>query len=298
MFRTVYVSRGETITVVDNWLLIKGEHGEESKVPVDDIYTLFLENVHTRISVYALQYLSNSGVNIICCDAKNMPACTVQPFSVHYRPYGVIKKQLALTTSFKNLIWQRIVKAKIMNQYYAAQAAGVDKEVVERLRQLAEEVLPGDIGNREAIAAKMFFRNFYGCDFTRFADDILNFTLNFGYTIMRSAVAKALTSYGYNCVLGVHHINEANAFNLADDFMEPCRPLVDQWVREHNDELVDELNKQNKLGLINLLNAEVNWNNKTMKLHNALDRYIASFTTAIDSADVNKLLIPKIIANG
>lgn len=165
MFRTVYVSRGEAITVVDNWLLIKGEDGKENKVPVNDIYTLFLENVHTRISVYALQYLSNSGVNIVCCDVKHMPACTVQPFSVHYRPYGVMKKQLALTNSFKDLIWQRIVKAKIMNQYYAAQTVGVDKEIVERLRQLAEEVLPGDIGNREAIAAKMFFRNFYGFDF-------------------------------------------------------------------------------------------------------------------------------------
>ena len=295
MFRIVYVAKGESITVTDNWLVIKDEHGKESKVPVDDIYTLFLENVHIRISVYALQYLSNSGVNIVCCNAKNMPACMVQPFSMHYRPYGVLKKQLALTTSFKNLIWQWIVKAKIMNQYFVAKAVGVEKVVVERLRQLADEVLPGDTGNREAIAAKMFFRNFYGCDFIRFADDILNCALNFGYTIMRSAVARALTSYGYNCALGVHHINEANAFNLADDFMEPFRPLVDQWVREHNDELVDELSKQNKLGLINLLNAEVNWNNKIMKLHNALDRYVASFITAIDSADVNKLLIPRII---
>lgn len=298
MFRTVYVSAGEGITVVDNWLLIKNSKGEESKIPVDDIYTLLLENVHTRISVYALQYLSRRGVNIVCCDDKYLPACNVIPFAEHYRPYGVMKKQLALTVEFKDLIWQRIVKAKIMNQHYVAAYAGIDSEVVERLRQLAEEVLPGDIGNREAIAAKMFFRNLYGCDFTRFADDVLNYAMNYGYTIIRSAVARSLVAYGYNCVLGVHHINENNAFNLADDFMEPFRPVVDQWVQAHNDELVDELSKQNKLALVNLLNVEVNWNNKIMKLHNALDKYVASFTTAIDKADVNKLLIPKLSKNG
>ena len=120
----------------------------------------------------------------------------------------------------------------------------------------------------------------------------------YGYTIIRSAVARSLVVYGYNCVLGVHHINENNAFNLADDFMEPFRPVVDQWVQAHNDELVDELSKQNKLALVNLLNVEVNWNNKIMKLHNAMDKYIASFTTAIDKADVNKLLIPKLSKNG
>lgn len=298
MFRTVYVSVGESITVVDNWLLIKNSKGEESKIPVDDIYTLLLENVHTRISVYALQYLSRRGVNVVCCDDKYMPACNIIPFVEHYRPYGVMKKQLALTVEFKNLIWQRIVKAKIMNQYYVAAFAGVDRQVIERLQQLAEEVLPGDIGNREAIAAKMFFRSLYGCDFTRFADDVLNYAMNYGYTIIRSAVARSLVAYGYNCVLGVHHINENNAFNLADDFMEPFRPIVDKWVQAHNDDLVDELSKQNKLALVNLLNVEVNWNNKSMKLHNAIDKYIASFTTAIDKADVNKLLIPKLSQNG
>lgn len=298
MFRTVYVSAGAAITVVDNWLLIKNSQGEENKIPVADIYTLLLENVHTRISVYALQYLSRRGVNIVCCDDKYMPACNVIPFIEHYRPYGVLKKQLALTAEFKALIWQRIVKAKILNQYYAAASAGVDSRVTERLQQLAEEVLPGDIGNREAIAAKMFFRSLYGCDFTRFADDVLNYAMNYGYTIIRSAVARSLIAYGYNCVLGVHHINENNAFNLADDFMEPFRPIVDEWVQAHNDELVDELSKQNKLALVNLLNVEVNWNNKIMKLHNAIDKYIASFTTAIDKADINKLLIPKLSKNG
>lgn len=298
MFRTLYVAAGKSITIVDNWLLIKDNIGDINRIPVDDIYTLVLENVHTRISVYALQYLAVRGVNIICCDEKRLPACNIIPFSEHYRPYGVMKKQIALTMDFKGLLWQRIIKAKIMNQYKILDLAGIDKNVCERVRQLSEEVFPNDIGNREAVAAKMFFRNLYGYDFVRFADDVVNSALNFGYTIFRSAVARSLTAYGYNCVLGIHHINESNAFNLADDLMEPFRPWVDQWIYTHNEELVDELSKQNKLSLIDLLNVEVRWNNKLMKLHNAIEKYISSFTSAIDNADVNKLLIPEVKTYG
>ncbi len=290
MFRTVYVASQKRITVVDNWLVLDTDEGTTQRIPVDDIYTLYLENIHTRISVYALQYLVQRGVNIVCCDDKYMPACTLTPFSEHYKPYGVIKKQLSLTNEFRDKIWKRIVQAKIRNQAKVMQLAGCETKIVERVYQLSDEVLPGDIGNREGIAAKMFFRNIYGFDFLRFEDDVVNAALNFGYTIMRSATARALVAYGYNCVMGLHHINEGNAFNLADDFMEPLRPVVDLWVSNHNDQLVDVLSKDNKRGLIGLLNAEVFLNGKVMKLRNALDRYIASFTTAIDAADANKLL--------
>lgn len=247
------------------------------------------------MSVYALQYLANAGVNIICCDDKFMPACTVIPLNKHYRLYGVLKKQLALTKDFQDLLWQQIIKGKINNQRIVSSIVGINSKVVERLQQLADEVLPGDIGNREGIAAKMYFRSLYGFEFLRFSEDIINYALNFGYITIRAAVARSLTAYGYNCVLGLHHINENNGFNLADDIMEPVRPWVDLWVYENNDSLVDVLSKQNKLGLVNLLNAEALCGGKVMRLHNALDKYIASLTTAIDSSNANKLLMPSLI---
>lgn len=121
--------------------------------------------------------------------------------------------------------------------------SGAGTKVCERMQQLAQEVLSGDTGNREGIAAKMFFRNFYGCDFIRFENDIINIALNYGYAVIRSSVARSLCAYGYNCALGIHHINEANPFNLADDLMEPLRPLADIWVWQNNEDLVDTLTK-------------------------------------------------------
>lgn len=76
--------------------------------------------------------------------------------------------------------------------------SGTGTKVCERMQQLAQEVLSGDTGNREGIAAKMFFRNFYGCDFIRFENDIINIALNYGYAVIRSSVARSLCAYGYN----------------------------------------------------------------------------------------------------
>ena len=291
MFRTIYVAAGERLSVSNNWLVIETK-GESKKVPVDDIQTVVLDNIHACLTVYTLQSLAKHDVNVVICDEKHLPCCSVLSLNQHYRPYGVLKKQMALTQEFKDLLWQKIVKTKIENQNTALKMRCVKQEVIDRMQQLTMEVLPGDIGNREGIAAKIFFRNFYGYNFLRFEEDVINAALNFGYAIIRSAVARSLCAYGYNCALGIHHINESNAFNLADDFMEPLRPLVDLWVFLHNDELVDTLTKSNRVGLASIINDEVIIADKKMKLYNAIDKYIASFTTAIDSADRNKLLLP------
>ena len=296
MFRTLYVANGETITVKDNWLVVTTAE-QTVKVPLEDLQTVIIDNVHTMFSAYALHKLAENHVNTVICDSSHLPACNIMGLNNHYRPYGMLKKQLALTEGFKALLWQRIVKAKIINQRQALLLQQELPAVTNRMRQLADEVLAGDTGNREAIAAKMFFKYFYGMDFQRFADDIRNAALNYGYAIIRSAVARSLCAYGYNCALGIHHISETNAFNLADDFMEPLRPLADLWVWQNNEDLAEELSRSNKTGLANILHQEVVLAGKKMKVFNAIDKYIASIGTAIDSNDVNKLLLPCIGAD-
>ena len=195
------------------------------------------------------------------------------------------------------MLWQRIVKAKIINQGTALKISGAGTKVCERMQQLAQEVLSGDTGNREGIAAKIVFQKFL---MVVIFDQVLKkrynsiIALNYGYAVIRSSVARSLCAYGYNCALGIHHINEANPFNLADDLMEPLRPLADIWVWQNNEDLVDTLTKNNKIGLANIINGDIAYGNKIMKVHNAVDKYIASLTTAIDNADVNKLIIPVI----
>lgn len=135
----------------------------------------------------------------------------------------------------------------------------------------------------------------FGCGFTRSDDDVTNAALNYGYAIIRSCACKTLTSYGYNCVLGIHHINEFNPFNLADDIMEPFRPIVDLWTDNNCDCLFRELSKTNRRDLVNLMNVPVRIDGKKTRVRYAMDKYVASLTTAIEKQDPTLLKLPELV---
>ena len=143
----------------------------------------------------------------------------------------------------------------------------------------------------------MFFRNLYGTNFIRFSDDDTNAILNYGYAIIRSGVAKSLVAHGFNCVIGVHHISETNEFNLADDFMEPLRPLVDEWIAKNPDSLSEGLTKFVKNELVGLVNSEVLFDGKKMKVRYAIDSMVKSFVTALETQNPNRLVLPEILYN-
>lgn len=294
MFRTVTVYRGEKISTRQGWVIVSSEDGEQ-KLPIEDIYSIVIDNQQTVLTAAAITKLTASGAHILICDEKHLPNTLILPHNTHYHPLTVIRRQIGLPEDIKNALWDRIVQAKITNQALVLKYAFGSCAVEKRLMELAAEVTDGDSGNREGIAARLFFHGLYGYEFVRMYDDPTNAALNYGYTIMRSAVAKTLVAYGYNCVLGLHHINESNAFNLADDMMEPLRPVVDLWVSEHREELVDALTKQQKNELAGLVNAVIIWEGKKMRIRNAIDKYVSSLTTAITKLSPQALKIPAVI---
>ena len=219
------------------------------------------------------------------------------PLNTNYHCYRILKKQLEMSNDFKGEIWKYIVQRKIENQAICLESAWAERDVINRMRQLASEVVLHDYGNREAICAKMFFRNLYGTDFIRFSDDTINAVLNYGYAIIRSSVAKSLVAHGFNCVMGVHHISETNEFNLADDFMEPLRPMVDEWISRNPDCLTEGLSKFVKNELVSLVNSEILFDGKIMKVRYAIDAMAKSFVTSIETQNPNRLILPKFVLN-
>jgi CRISPR-associated protein Cas1 len=201
---------------------------------------------------------------------------------------------MSLTDDFKELLWQKITAEKIKNQARCLRLAGL-KNDAEKLEEIAITVIPGDKNNREAFASQIYFKALFGSYFVRNDDDITNSALNYGYTIIRSAFCKTLVAYGYNCVLGIHHTGDRNPYNLADDMMEPLRPLVDFWTDSHCSELVDKLSRTNRNDIIRLVNQVIMWNGKKMRVRYAIDKYVSSLTTAINNNDQSKLKIPVLI---
>lgn len=294
MWRTVIVTQGEKLTIKDNWLVVFSDNTEQ-RVPIGDLYSVVIDNRSALISVNALVALAEANVHVYYCDSKHVPVALTLPMNPHYKPFGVVKKQLALTDEFKDILWQRIVQQKIANQVACLKLVSVNREYIDPIEKMISEVLPGDKSNREAAAARKYFYALFGTDFRRMTDDVTNAALNYGYSIIRSSICKTLVAYGYNCVLGIHHINEQNAYNLADDMMEPFRPLVDLWTDNSRDELFQELTKTNRRNLVNLINVPVKMGKRKTRVRYAIDRCISSLTSAIDKNDPELLQLPSLI---
>lgn len=164
----------------------------------------------------------------------------------------------------------------------------------EHLENLAKNVNSGDTKNKEAIAAKGYFSSLFGKNFNRNFEDINNTCLNYGYSIIRGAIARSIVSYGYLPAIGIHHKSELNNYNLVDDFIEPFRPIVDLWVKTNINENT-EFDKYVRAELVNLLNVDVFIQGKLQSVNNAINIMIASYTTAINQSDYKKLELPEIL---
>ena len=203
---------------------------------------------------------------------------------------------MGMTQGRKDALWDKIVKGKLANQAETLRLCTGDMDAYHRLLELADEVEEGDAGNREGIGAKLYFRHFFGDGFVRMEDDGINHAMNYGYTILRTAMIKTLYTFGYYPLIGIHHIGYGNAFNLGDDLMEPFRPVVDMWVDLHHEELLDDLTSQQRRSLVNLLNQEMDYDGCRMKIRNVMARYVKQYTSAIEKESAELLQIPVITA--
>ena len=288
-FRSIIISNPASLSVKNNNLVINNEYNYE--IPIEDIAVLLIEGIAVNLTNRLLNKLSENNVATIVCNEKHLPTTIVMPLNTHYRSYKVLKNQLNQSAAFSKRIWQSIVKQKIYNQSQCLRI--LELNGYDFLENLSSSVESGDKGNKEAIGAKYYFKALFGENFTRDDSNGINSALNYGYTIVRSAVARALVMYGFNTTLGVNHCNELNSFNLADDFIEPFRPVVDLWVYS-NINYDDELTKEHRIALVDLLNCECIINNQNHSLLNAIDKMISSYTTACNKKDYKLLKLPKI----
>ena len=160
------------------------------------------------------------------------------------------------------------------------------EEVVKNIREYGKNVKVGDIDNREAHSAKIYFNTLMNATFSRGNDDILiNSGLDYGYTILRSYLARLCVGYGLNTQIGIHHKNEYNRFNLVDDLIEPFRPIVDVYTYKILDG-EEYFKAEHRRKLINILNHYIKYNGKKMYLCNAMEEYVEKVSAYIANKNV------------
>jgi CRISPR-associated protein Cas1 len=225
-WRGLHLTQPARLTLADNQLVVARE-ADEIRVALEDIGWMVIDSPMVSLTTALISACMETGIAIVTTDAKHTPSGLLLPFHRHHRQAGVAAVQLAASGPLKKRLWQRIVRAKITNQ---AEHLEERHGLVAPLREMARLVNSGDPDNVEARAAREYWRGLFP-EFTRGDDtDFRNGLLNYGYAVVRAMVARALVAAGLVPCFGLHHANAANAFNLADDMIEPFRPVVDAVV--------------------------------------------------------------------
>ena len=235
---------GRRIRLDRGFLKIACAEGEIGALPVDDIAALITSTPAVSITGQALAALAERGAPIVLCGERFAPTAYVLPATGHHAQGARIEAQAAATLPMKKRLWAEIVKAKIKAQAEAlARVGGPDG----RLRQLASEVRSGDPRNVEATAAQYYWPQLMGEAFRRDRNaQGANAFLNYGYTVLRAAAARAIVGAGLHPSLGLHHKSRGDGLRLADDLMEPFRPVVDLVVKDLSVDGETELSPENK----------------------------------------------------
>ena len=276
-FRSVFVSNPAQLSVRRGQLVIR--QGEETTIPMEDISSLLLESRAISVTAAALQELADCGVTVYLCDPTHLPAAIVLPINRHSRQFKLLKGQIAMTRPTQKRIWQSVASAKIANQGRCLTLLGHPEG--EELRFLAAQVRSGDPDNLEAAAAARYFPVLFGPGFTRGDECRINAALNYGYAILRGAVARNLAVRGLEPCLGIFHHSELNQFNLADDLMEPYRPLVDLYVASQVPDDDGPLTPAIKQQLFHLINYLVEQKKKRFRTITAIGRMVDSFSRMV-----------------
>ena len=291
-WRSVMISRPATLRREKFALLIEQE--QDARVPFEDIAVIVLNHREITLTHSVLSACGEYGIGLFSTGSTHHPNGVFLPFLQHSRATRMLRLQLALGRPAAKRAWQALIQAKIQNQACCLKLA--DKPGVERLESLARRVRSGDPDNLESQASAVYFRALFGNDFHRGQPRWINAALDYGYAVFRAAIARGLVAHGFLPALGLFHASEQNAFNLADDLIEPYRPLVDLHVIEHClGHGVDNLLPMDKAALVSLLNVDMAMPRGTMSALTSIEQAVESLARLYEGSSETLLELPRLI---
>lgn len=248
--------------------------------PIEDIGVIILENQMVSVTLPLLNELVRNNIAVVLCDERFMPSAMLMSLDANSTQAESYKLQMSVSEPVKKQLWRQIIMSKIKNQSLLLKKAGKDGGA---LIPVYQSVKSGDSDNREGVAAKFYWSALFGKDFIREREGISpNNLLNYGYSVLRAAVARALLGSGLSPMFGIFHRNRYNAFPLADDIMEPYRPFVDNVVYDLWRQGKVELDKEVKSRLLSMLFCDVKMGSVTRPLEVALTLTTASIVKYYD----------------
>lgn len=255
-WRSVVIANPAALDLHQRALRIR-QGDNTAHVPLEDISVLLIEHREISLTAALLSACADAQIAVLTVGADHHPNGVLLPYLPHSRALKVMRAQLETSLPAQKRLWQVIVQRKIRNQSAVLARYNAPASDCRALMAMADDVRSGDTDNFEGQAAQRYFRALWGTDFTRNQPRFVNAGLNYGYAVLRAAIARSLVAYGFLPAFGIHHHSEQNAFNLADDLIEPYRPLVDAHVlKSWPLEPERELSPKDKQQLVALLHRD------------------------------------------
>ena len=290
-WRSVVISQPAYLSLCRGQFHIKLTDDSEASIPLEDLSAIILDNPRITISQPMLCELAEAGIVVVTVDAQHLPNGIFLPYQSYHRTLKRLRAQLALPRPTIKRWHQQIIQQKIRNQAQTLALSGQEKPV-QALMRLAASVKSGDPDNFEGQAAAIYFRYLLPKPLKRRVPNFFNGALNYGYAVVRACIARSIVASGLHPALGLFHDNEQNAFNLADDLIEPYRPLLDHWVLQHYlDEEERELTPQDKGKLVSFLHQDIGncLNNDQGTVLANIDRMVSGLAQACETQDKSPL---------
>lgn len=309
--RTLYFGNPSILSLRNKQLLLRfpdlEKHPEVKNIstdkgeltfPIEDLGMIVLDHQQITITHALIAELMENNVAMVTCDASHHPTGLHLALYSNTLQSERYKEQIEASEPLKKQLWAQIIQQKIMNQAHTLKKLH-PKHDVEYLLKLSKNVKSGDSDNREGVAASVYWSKIFPAieNFVRNREGLPpNNLLNYGYAILRATMARCIVEAGLLPTLGIHHHNRYNAYCLADDLMEPYRPIVDQLVYAIilKQGIDSELTKEIKAELLNINYVDCEINGETSPLQIACQKTARSLQRCFEGTQ-RKLLLPIVI---
>lgn len=255
---------------LSNYHLVYRTETEEKSFLLADLSAVVFESPMISVTLALFNELQANGVIVLLCDSRKFPSAMLMPLFGTADAFQKSEAQFSWTKEQCDGAWRQIIVQKIANQSALLKEKGIGFPV--------PKVNDGDPENVEGIYAGQYFRSLFGRGFRRHLQDDINAALNYGYTVLLSAMARVIASHGYLLQCGIHHKGANNPYNFACDLVEPFRPIVDACVSSRG----GKLDKEYKLSLISCLQKTVSYDQRRFCVMDAMEAYFHDVVNFLD----------------
>jgi CRISPR-associated protein Cas1 len=291
-WRGLHLTNPSRLSFADNQIVVAQDDGTV-RIAIEDVAWIVLDTQQSTITGALLSACMGAGIAMIVTDDTHTPSGIALPFHSHFRQGEIAHRQAGMSAPLKKRLWQKIVKSKIENQAMALKAVGHGG--TRTLMEMTRNIGSGDPGNVEARAARYYWGQFWP-EFRRDDDgDRRNKLLNYGYAVMRGGVARSLVATGLIPAFGLKHASVTNAFNLADDMLEPFRPFIDllAWrTADYGKPSREELSINDRRTMAGALLTEAKIGQEVVSLLVATEKIAESLVRAIQSGSPDAIELP------